>query len=222
MSRITVLLGVTVLAATGVVSYLLAMRRDARGAEVHRAVVNPGQGLYAAELKAEVTGLRIRLAELNSEVDSLKETKKTAGGGERQGRDPSPASPQKSREAREKEWEQKHSQMIADLESSFRTEAQNPAWSAETTATIQAALRSEDVLLTAAAQGLECRSRSCRLELTDDGSGKLAKALPMFAQRIAQPLPDILADHKVSDDGTAKYILYLLPAMPTSPSTVTR
>jgi len=56
---------------------------------------------------------------------------------------------------------------------------------------------------------VECRSRTCRLELADDGSGKLGKILPVFAQQVGRELPSIAYDRIVDASGTATMVLYM-------------
>jgi len=65
---------------------------------------------------------------------------------------------------------------IAGVEAAFRQEARDPRWSADTSTVIQTALATNQELRPLAGS-VECRSRTCRVEVTDDGSGALSKQL---------------------------------------------
>lgn len=77
-----------------------------------------------------------------------------------------------------------------------------------TSSAVQAAI-GETAELRQMAKGVECRSSTCRVELTDDGSGKLASILPMFAMRVGQQLPSVDARRIGDASGAATLVLYM-------------
>jgi hypothetical protein len=102
--------------------------------------------------------------------------------------------------------------LIEGLASAFLGEATDPSWSVATTASVRAALAAEEVGLTA--RGVDCRSRTCRVEIPDDGSGRVAEALPLFANELAATLPNMVAHQVVDASGTATTFLYLTRTPP--------
>ena len=120
---------------------------------------------------------------------------------------PPPAAQPPASEARA-EQERKRRDYMAGVEDTFRKETRDPQWSSATSATVRTALASDDDLRPLA-RGVECRSQTCRVEIADDGSGKLGKILPMFAQRIGQDLPSITADRVEGASGAGTVVLYM-------------
>lgn len=51
--------------------------------------------------------------------------------------------------------------------------------------------------------------RSCRLEIFDDGSGKVSKGLPLFLNQFGDTLPMAQADHRDEGEGRMTYTLYM-------------
>jgi hypothetical protein len=111
------------------------------------------------------------------------------------------------REARAEE-ERMHRQYIAGIEAAFLGEATDPQWSSATSSAIQAIVAADDSLR-GSMRALECRSSTCRVEIADDGSGTLDRALPMFVHQLAPQLPGMAADRHDDGRGTASMVLYL-------------
>lgn len=111
------------------------------------------------------------------------------------------------REARAEE-ERQHREYVARVEAAFRSETTDPQWSSATSSAIQA-VASGDSGLRGSMRALECRSHTCRVEIADDGSGTLDRALPMFVHQLAPQLPSVTADRNDDGRGTASMILYL-------------
>ena len=119
--------------------------------------------------------------------------------------DPSPAQdPRINPEARAEQERQYHEYM-AGVEGAFRNEVRDLQWSSATSSVVRAAITGDDDLRTLA-RDMECRSHTCRVEIVDDGSGKLDKVLPAFTQQVGQDLPSLAADH-VEDAGGGKIIV---------------
>jgi hypothetical protein len=104
---------------------------------------------------------------------------------------------------------QLHAAYIAKVEDAYEREAADPGWSGSMTSRIWDTVSQMDVMR-GATRAAECRSRSCRIEVDDDGSGTLHKNLPVFAQQFADVLP-VMAGKPVRDEsGRGRMILYLM------------
>jgi hypothetical protein len=97
---------------------------------------------------------------------------------------------------------------IASIDASFRREVIDPTWSANTSSRIQSVL-SSDAMGRMQADSIDCRSDSCRIELHDDGSGRLNNNMAIMAQQLAGTLPSITANSVVRLDGGVSMVLYL-------------
>jgi len=106
------------------------------------------------------------------------------------------------------EQERKHREYMVEIDAAFRKESPDARWSSTTSAVVQTALIA-DSDLRPLARGVECRSRTCRVELADDGSGELGQILPIFAQQVSEDLPSITADRVEDAGGTAAMVLYM-------------
>lgn len=106
------------------------------------------------------------------------------------------------------EQERRYREFMASVDAAFRKETTDPRWSSATSSVVQTALIADNDLRPLA-RGVECRSHTCRVEIADDGSGKLGKILPVFAQQVGQDLPSVIT-HRVEDaGGVATMVLYM-------------
>jgi hypothetical protein len=121
--------------------------------------------------------------------------------------EPALRDPRKDLEARAEDQRQ-YRAYIAGVEAAFRKEATDPRWAQAASAAVQAALAS-DGELRPLARGVECRGRTCRVEIAEDASGRLGKLLPVFAQQVAQELPNAVVDRVQDPGGGTKMILYM-------------
>jgi hypothetical protein len=101
-----------------------------------------------------------------------------------------------------------HREQLARIDGAFRKETRDPQWSPATAAAVQAALVADNELRMLV-RGVECRSHTCRVELLDDGSGKLGALLPALAQAVSPSLPGVLADHGEDARGAPTVVLYM-------------
>jgi len=109
---------------------------------------------------------------------------------------------------RREEDERKHREYMVGVDAAFRNEATDPRWAATTTVAVQAAI-TETGELRQLARSVECRSSTCRVELTDNGSGKLASVLPAFAMRVGHELPSVDIGRIQDASGAATTVLYM-------------
>lgn len=84
----------------------------------------------------------------------------------------------------------------------------NLQWSSATSSLIQAVIDGDNDLRPLA-RGMECRSQTCRVEIADDGSGKLSKLLPMLVHQVGRDLPNVVFDRIQEAGGSATMVLYM-------------
>ncbi len=94
------------------------------------------------------------------------------------------------------------------IDAAFRRQTIDQSWSANTTSAIHKVLTSSEVG-GLQAENIDCRSSSCRVELHDDGSGRLSKSLPILAQQLAGSMPNVTANTIPQGDGTSNVVLYM-------------
>jgi len=106
------------------------------------------------------------------------------------------------------EHERAYRAYMAGVDAAFRAEPIDPAWSSAASSLVRTAL-SGDSDLRRLLRNVECHSRTCRVELADDGPGKLGVLLPMFAQQVGDQLPSVVADRIANPAGVATIVLYM-------------
>ena len=104
--------------------------------------------------------------------------------------------------------ERERQQQMEVVETNFRQEAADARWSFEAEGVVQTILASDEIVQNTLL-GLECRSQTCRVELADDDTGELAKALPLLLQQLGQTLPSATANYVDDGNGGKIMILYM-------------
>jgi len=145
-------------------------------------------------LKAEVKALRQQLAAQSSRVASRA--------------DAPPASEVRSDPGSREDAAVTRQAQMEMIDAAFRRQSIDQSWSANTTSAIHDVLNSTEVG-GLQAETIDCRSNSCRVELHDDGTGRLSKSLPIVAQELAGSMPTITANTIPQGDGTANVVLYM-------------
>ena len=107
-------------------------------------------------------------------------------------------------------------QQLAVIEGGFQREPADLRWATETEGVVQAVLASDSILQNTLLD-LECRSRTCRVELADDNTGELAKGLPIALLQLAATLPSAKGHAGVDGAGGKTLILYLSQEAPAVP-----
>ena len=207
MKRLLAFLTVTVLLGIGLYSTVYR--------SVHTGTEAPTDRDGASAKRSPATPESAELAELRQELTQLKRQMWTQGQGvsatdpaKADAHDPAGAKdPRTDPEARA-EQERKYREYMASVDAAFRNEATDPRWSSATSSVVQTALTA-DSDLRPLARGVECRSRTCRVEIADDGSGKLGKLLPMLAQKVGRELPSVTADRVQEAGGAVTMVLYM-------------
>jgi hypothetical protein len=157
-------------------------------------------GAQLAALQEEVASLRAEFLALQHQLTRQAESVHS-------GTESQPAPDMHDPGVRAEAARERHAEIEA-VDAAFRKQAIDPTWSANTASTIREVLNSEEVG-EMQANNIDCRSDSCRVELHDDGSGRLGKSLPIFALQMAGQIPSITADTIAQADGSSTIVLYM-------------
>lgn len=174
----------------------------------------PARAPDAWALQASLGDLQERVAALDAEVKALRQQLATARAQAPAGSTAAPAAAAMPAEPRARDdpaaFAEAERATVTALESTFRREATDPRWSRENAALLQQAL-------TAGASGavrvgaVECRSRTCRVEIPDDGSGEAGDVLALLSERVGERLPTLSSARIEQGNGSATTVLYLSP-----------
>jgi hypothetical protein len=153
-------------------------------------------------LKAQVAFLTTQVSQLRAEL------------AERTGAPPEPApgppadAPSKpsAAEVVQAEAGQWH-ELMARTETDFQAEPRDPRWASDTSAEMHAAVM-ERAALRAVFQSVDCRSTTCRLEMTDSPARDFSKQLRTLVMRVGPKLPTMMAEHHTRPDGTKTTVYY--------------
>lgn len=189
---------------------------DATAEDASAAAEAPGQGAAAADLallRRELEQLKEQIAVLGAAgvarpaEDSTKELtdlKQQLAVVQREwNAEEAPPDP-----ATEADLERDRQVEMAKLEQSLAQEPVDRAWADKTSATVLEVLGSPEADRLEALS-LECRSRTCRLELANDDAAATAKMLPLLLHRLGQTLPSSVANQVDHPDGRRSTILYM-------------
>ncbi|RSZ58250.1 hypothetical protein HF313_00685 [Massilia atriviolacea] len=98
---------------------------------------------------------------------------------------------------------------VAPAETMFRAEPVDHAWSNQASAAVRAALARTNGELETQVRRLECRTRTCRIEVNPASADQLESAMPAVLANLGATLPNMTATQVGSDDGSAATVLYL-------------
>ena len=152
-------------------------------------------------LREDVASLRAAISLLRRQAPKQAESASTSA-------DSQPGADIRSDALARAEAAREHQAEMEAVDAAFRKQAVDPTWSANTVSSIRNALNSEEIG-GVQADNIDCRSDSCRVELRDDGSGRLSKSMPMLAQQLAGTTPNITANNVSQANGESTLVLYL-------------
>ena len=152
-------------------------------------------------LREDVASLRAAISLLRRQAPKQAESASTSA-------DNQPGADIRSDALARAEAAREHQAEMEAVDAAFRKQAVDPTWSANTVSSIRNALNSEEIG-GVQADNIDCRSDSCRVELRDDGSGRLGKSMPMLAQQLAGTTPNITANNVSQANGESTLVLYL-------------
>ena len=183
--------------------YLVRSTGDSAGAG--RTAAAPARASEAAEPQ-ELDRLRRHVGRLERQVQAqghriqAGETIRIESGASAAAGDSNTPEAKAERERHQREY-------MAELATAFREETVDAAWSSQKTSAVQAALAA-DADLRERVRSVECKSQTCRLELTDDGTPRMATAIQSLIAQVGQELPGLIADHVDGPNGRST-VLYM-------------
>lgn|GEM_PF-1220728 len=101
---------------------------------------------------------------------------------------------------------------MAEVALAFNDETFDRSFSTRATGALDEAMRSNPVIK-GAAEKLDCRSRTCRLEIKDAMNDTVATQLPLFLMSLHGSLPNMQADNFEAPNGKTTVVLYLTNEM---------
>jgi hypothetical protein len=153
-------------------------------------------------LRQELAVLREELAELRKRPEPRGVASAVSVTGDTPNQPP-PLDPREM-ERQQEEW---HGHM-AEVEAAFHGEDRDPRWAADTKFAVDTAFR-VDPSFAAKLRTVDCRSRTCRLELSDDGPEPMGdKLIPILAQ-LGSTLPKVKSDQIVAANGSKTLVLFM-------------
>jgi len=97
---------------------------------------------------------------------------------------------------------------MAGVEQAFANERFDAAWASGASSRVASTFDGDEILK-GIARTVECRSQTCRVQIEDDGSGRLARRMPFVAIGLADVLPTISAEHIDNGNGRGAMGLYM-------------
>lgn len=146
-------------------------------------------------LRAEVEGLRGLVAELRNDART----------------------PDEDVLPNEEEQQEIWDEYVSEAEAGFNDERTDERWATELSATIYREIANQPTLR-GKAKTVECRSKSCKIELSDDGSAGFASEVPQLVDELGAKVSSVIFDVEHDAAGRRTQVLYLSRAEPTEPS----
>jgi hypothetical protein len=96
---------------------------------------------------------------------------------------------------------------MAEVSAAFASEPLDRRFASVGQAAITSAFQKHPVIQAAAGK-IDCRSRTCRVEIADNQSGSLDKELPLFVNSVGGTLPNMKAERVGDRSGPSTMVLY--------------
>lgn len=106
---------------------------------------------------------------------------------------------------------------MVEVAVSFEQEPLDRNFSTATKGAVERAIQNNPVIQKVAGN-VDCRSRTCRVEIHDGKSNEVSKQLPIFLQSLGRTLRRAQADHVDGGNGRKTMVLYLTNEEPTGPA----
>ena len=103
---------------------------------------------------------------------------------------------------------QRRHEYMASVEQAFSNEKIDPTWASRASARVGSTFEGDEMLRNIA-HTVECRQATCRVQLDDDGSGRLSGRMPFLTLGLADVLPQVSAEHLDQPNGRGAMVLYM-------------
>jgi len=156
-----------------------------------------------AELRGRVAALKTEIAELRGQVKS----KPDAGAALPQTSVPARNAGSRDLQAMAEQEAARHAAM-AGVDAAFQRQVLDPDWAGKASSVVQQALNTDEVLRAAGGK-VECRSRTCRVEIVEVAPGNLTERLRPLLSQVGETLPRSTVDYVDEGGGRTRIVVYL-------------
>lgn len=174
-------------------------------AEVHRA--DPGANVE--RLRSQVALMQGQLASLSERTADEKAPPPEAAPPPVEELDP--AELRERREADSRRWKEH----MAEVAASFEQETLDRSFATTAKESVDKAI-SANPAIQATARKVDCRSRTCRVEIGDAKSATVEKQIPLLLNSLVRTLPRAQADYRDEENGQKTIVLYLTNEEPVA------
>lgn len=177
----------------------------------HSAAALPAQDRGAAT-EAELARLSRRIDDLQRELTASKSQSTLQAQPAVAASGPHPAEPAAEGEidveAQRAAAAEQHHEYMTKVARAFAEERPDRSWAARTTSRLNATL-ADDEALQGVAHTVECRRQTCRVQIDDDGSGKLPDSVRALVMGVVDVLPSMVAEQVDQGNGRSQMVLYM-------------
>lgn len=159
---------------------------------------SPGSAESFSALRREVGMLRSEVRQMREQISRM------PGAAQAAAAQPDPRVDPVARD----EAQQADRQRIASAEATFQAERRDARWSQDQTTAIRSLLTQAGDGISAQLRSVDCRSQSCRVELSPSGAGS-GLDVPMLLTRLNAGLSHVTAGQVDQGDGTQTTVLYM-------------
>lgn len=191
-----------------IVVWQRAGRPKARQATPLAATADPAEPKTGTSASVETWALRAELAQLRGDVFALREARAESAARAPTDRGVATADPEARPRPSVAEIKAAAHERMAEVEAAFRGETIDPGWSSSTSAALRDELSANEGLRYLAPTA-DCRSRTCRVEILDDGSGVASESLTQLVLQFARTLPNAQADYVDDGHGRKSVVFYM-------------
>lgn len=161
-------------------------------------------------LRAEVARLQGQMLALRAQVAEQKAPEAVPPAPEPEALDPETLDERKRASARR--WKEH----MAEVAASFEQEPRDRNFSTTTAGAVDRAIQNNPVIQKVAGN-VDCRSRTCRVEIHDGKGSEVSKQLPVFLHSLGPTLHRAQADNVEGPNGQTTTVLYLTNEEPAVP-----
>ena len=172
--------------------------------------VHSDQQNEASRLASQVAFLQAQISDLRGQVKTAGDNNTGTPGAIAE----APSEPPLPIEEQRAQAEERRSERMVRVGTSFQGEARNANWARSMESTLLESLHADDVRLNA--RSVECRATACRIELDDDGSATLQPKVERLPMRVGDTLP-VMQVARSQSGADRRLTLYFSPtARPVS------
>jgi hypothetical protein len=106
---------------------------------------------------------------------------------------------------------------MTGVHQAFANEKVDPAWSSRVSSRVSSTFEGDEMLRNIA-HTVECRQQTCRVQIEDDGSGRLSSRMPFLTRGLADVLPQVSAERIEQPNGRGAMVLFMSSQRLAQPS----